>query len=325
MKPEFLALKYIGVPTVEKLKENAKSYGWKCRKYSRWKQVHIEPDDASILHEMGTSLIDEGEVDCAVYARVSEIWLRVQRWRFDKDKLEIDPPKNEAWERMKVGVQVAIEYPHSIVSFLFSRGVKNELNAYSGCMLFLLHHLSDLLQDIGIKPVNEFSDLVQTNSFSKESLDSVLTALVDRLYGEQCVSTSTARQGVDLINQVLMDLGIDTFVFPDNLPYSDVEVDEEPSVIVEYAMLERDKAIDIKTTKGKTIVILNEHHIGIQNMMGISGQNAIEILFAAIGETVNDMPSKEKVLNDFLALFSLHLIQLSSGGVLSTHSHVNQD
>jgi len=318
MRPELIAIKYIGVPTVAELRENAEAYGWKCRKYSGWKKVHIERDDVGVLHRMADSLIDKGEVDCAVYGRISEIWLRIQRWKIDKIDLRIEPPRKAAWERISVGTQVALQHPHSIVSFLHSRGAKKELNAHDGSMLFLLQHFSDLLRNTGMAPAVVLPDCTSPESQAINGLNKAAAALVDQLYKEQCANIDTSVKGLDLINLVLNDLEIADFMPPEHLPYADVDIDGEPNVIVEYSILGKDKLIETKMIKGKTIVVLNKDHVGLQNIREMTGNNAMEILFAAMGATVNDMSAKENVLNDYLALFSLHLIQLSSGGVLSS-------
>jgi len=323
MRAEFIAFKYAGVPTVSELKKDAESFGWKCRKYSNWKQVHVERGDAKRLHQMANALIDKGEVDCEVYGRVSEIWLQIQRWRLDKKGMQVDPPKKTAWVELNTSIKVAAEHPHSIISTLVSKGLSDRYGSHDASVLFLIHQLTELMQKLSICPSEEVMGIINGHSLGKDQINRAVNLVAEQLYCEQCSEICRKGKGLEVLNHVFEGLDINAFHAPESLPYEEVDLEGEPTVIVEYAKLSNDKVVDIRMAKGKTIVVLNKRHLGLSNLLDKSEPEIIQIIFGALGATANDMATRDKDVKDFLALFSLHLIQLSTGGVLFSREVVN--
>ena len=100
LKPELFFLKYKGVPAPWDIIAQSKRFGFKCKKYANWSDIHVSESSRKILKDVGNSLIDLEEFDLAEYGEISKIWERVQRWPKDKESFSIEPDILPEYEKI---------------------------------------------------------------------------------------------------------------------------------------------------------------------------------------------------------------------------------
>src|SRR5687768_8664008 len=125
VRPEFLSLKYRGVRTPWEIAKDPEKFGWQCRKYIKWKQVHEQKSDAKALKDFADKLLDEKILDVTHLGEINVIFEKVQRWRKDRDGFSVEPDFREGFESMSRTLRVANENP-SIV-----RGVLEKSGAWA--------------------------------------------------------------------------------------------------------------------------------------------------------------------------------------------------
>jgi hypothetical protein len=108
---ELLFLKYKGVPAPWEIIEQAKRYGFKCKKYANWKQVHVSENSTALLRHIGDLLIDSEELDVSDFSELMQIWERVQRWAKDKEGFSIEPDVLLEYENIYRLVTVGSDKP----------------------------------------------------------------------------------------------------------------------------------------------------------------------------------------------------------------------
>src|ERR1700733_2622933 len=102
MIPEFLAFRYQGVRRIDEILSKSSDFGWKCRKYIKWRDVHNSKDDARALYAFANGLLDEGRLRTDLYGQISGVWFNVQKWRLDKENMSVEPPLRKEWGKHEV-------------------------------------------------------------------------------------------------------------------------------------------------------------------------------------------------------------------------------
>jgi hypothetical protein len=109
--PELLFLKYKGLPSPWEFISQAKRFGYKCKKYANWSDVHVSENSRQLLKDVGDSLIDSNEFELSNFSELSRIWERVQRWTKDKEDYSIEPDLFPEFEKIVRLIDVGSKKP----------------------------------------------------------------------------------------------------------------------------------------------------------------------------------------------------------------------
>jgi uncharacterized protein YfkK (UPF0435 family) len=112
--PELFFLKYKGIPSPWEIISQAKRFGFKCKKYANWTEVHATSNSKELLKTVGDSLIDTEAFDTLRYSELSQIWERVQRWAKDKDGFSLEPDLLPEYEKIARLVDVGAKNPNVV-------------------------------------------------------------------------------------------------------------------------------------------------------------------------------------------------------------------
>lgn len=144
---ELLFLKYKGIPSPWELSLQAKRYGFKCKKYANWPDVHVAENSRQILKQMGDSLIDSAEVLIGDYGELSRIWERVQRWTKDKETFSLEPDINQEFEKMSRIIDVGSQKPQVVDLIIVENGYDYlSISVDDRWLLFLAICINDFIR-----------------------------------------------------------------------------------------------------------------------------------------------------------------------------------
>ena len=124
---ELFFLKYKGIPSPLEAVAQSKRYGFKCKKYANWSEVHVSDKSRQLLKQVGDSLIDNEEFDLTAYSEFSQIWERVQRWAIDKENFAIEPEKLEEFQKISRLIDVGSKNPNVVDLIIGEFGLNIEL------------------------------------------------------------------------------------------------------------------------------------------------------------------------------------------------------
>jgi len=127
INPEFLFLKYKGMPSPWEIIDQAKRFGFKCKRYAKWKDVHVSSNSPQLLKQVGDSLIDSDELDLSEYGELMKVWERVQRWTKDKEGFSIEPDILPEYEKFARLIDVGSKKPDVIDLMIDECGYEIEL------------------------------------------------------------------------------------------------------------------------------------------------------------------------------------------------------
>jgi hypothetical protein len=119
---ELLCLKYRGILAPWEITQQRKRFGFKCKKYANWKDVHVDLDSKNVLREVGDTLIDEDDFDLAHFGHLCRVWERVQRWTKDKETLSLEPDFCPRYEHLRRIVIQGAREPNIVDAVLTEQG-----------------------------------------------------------------------------------------------------------------------------------------------------------------------------------------------------------
>jgi hypothetical protein len=148
LAPELLLLRYKGILAPWEIIGQAKRFGFKCKKYVNWKEVHATEHSRGILKEVGDSLIDSQDFRLEHFGELSQIWEKVQRWSKDKEKLSVEPDIHPEFENFSRLIDVGSKNGDIIDLIIDEFGFSFEtLDIDARWTLFLAINIHKLLQE----------------------------------------------------------------------------------------------------------------------------------------------------------------------------------
>ena len=310
MLPEFLSYRYEGLKRPDQILLHRENVGWKCRKYTRWRQVHNTPDDGKILWTFANDLLENGKVNLTLYGQINLILLNVQKWRLDKENLSVEPPSNEAWEYVKTLLQVVARSPQVIVQWLLERSIEIPESTVEIQITFYLHLLDVFFSR---QKIDFYSPLSENEVTLQNSAK--LTQTVRKHFGPIYKSV-----GLDfpanlkppaLIERIYEDFGFDAVCIEtrlniDKLPLKAVK----RQVFVDYKTLERTKLFKIHSIHDNVFLELNDRHPFIQEVLKDNkARELFEAFFRSYAISVTEMTGLIDTITTFSSYLENHLAQ----------------
>jgi hypothetical protein len=131
----------------EEFEKKYEFYGYKCKKYASWPDVHATKDSKKILSFVGDSLLDNKTFPLEHFSEISLIWEKIQRWKKDRDNFSIEPDLTDGFEKFKRFINLGSSKPEVVDAFIIDNAFEcNEISLPQRWVLFCSICLRDFLQ-----------------------------------------------------------------------------------------------------------------------------------------------------------------------------------
>ena len=261
MIPEFLPFRFQGVRRVDEVLANPKDFGWKCRKYIKWREVHSSEASAKALYSFAETLIDKGCLLLSLYGEVCSVCLNVQKWRIDKETLSVEPPRRKGWEKRSILFSAARVNPALIATHLADRGLApNEFDGLVMQIIFFASEIDTFLREQNIKSYPTEPLLTRLLHVSSTELAALLHEYFSFAYKEVELIAPKELEALQFLERVLRDLGFEDVTITATLTISSHSVRGISEAPLEMVALHKFTLIEVAITSGITRIRLNKNH-----------------------------------------------------------------
>jgi len=306
----FLSLKYQGVKTPWEMLKDNNQFGWQCRKYLKWKDVFVKPDDREKLKLLADSLIDTGEINVECIPAANRVFERMQRWRKDKVGFSEEPDERQHYSFLRREVGLA-KCNHSQILGLLSRLGLNEdflvrKKDLEEISFFLAAEILNYLHEFN---GSEFATIEIRKISCQELVDLAMSA-VNKLYKIYGLKSISSENPSLCLKQFLSDIGISTEGLPDKLN-SESLIDAIPSkvqsIAIEWKELSKEVFLRTDFRQGVLYLICNSAHPWVK--VHHIDSPVVQDLIISLGDSIYGMLGDKEVLDNFLAAFGLGLLK----------------
>lgn len=231
MRSELLAFKYKDILLSSQFTEkNAINLGWKIRK--RYIRHTENEEEKEALQAFADTAIHQKCIKIEGLSQANEALLQAQKWRYDPDNFEIDPPHESAWDKVQGLLNASQKNPFLVVSYLkdnIDEGINlKSKSLFSVFLKILILHLISKTSGVKIPDVRAISSIENHSEFISRVMNDMpqileLGVLVDATN----IFEAMTFFGFDNIHEIkdfsqcknLIDTEEDSFIF-DLLPMS---------------------------------------------------------------------------------------------------------
>lgn len=264
----FIAFRYKGVSRTDEILKKPQQIGWKCRKYIKWREVHNSRTDAKALYTFADELIEKERLAIDLYSPISGVFLNVQKWRIDKEKMAIDPPARKEWEKREILLKAAQINLSLISARLSEQKLKIEgLSSLGVQILFYASELDGFLRDQNIStyPAQPISKTLL--SVKEAEWGKILVARFEKAYQSVGLPPPKYTEASLFLQQVIDDLGFTSISLDQKLSIPIRTKVQDQDTLVEIVPLEKFKLVEVTSACGITQVRLNKHHPFIKSII----------------------------------------------------------
>ena len=254
--PSFLFLKYKGLMLPEEFEKKYEFYGYKCKKYASWSDVHVTKDSKKILSLVGDSLLDNKTFPFDHFSEISLVWEKIQRWKKDRDSFSIEPDLTDGFEKFQRFMNLGSSKPEVVDAFIIDNAFDcNEISLPQRWVLFCSICLRDFLQTdkrISKKITVEKNEDEDCDKFISNT-SNYLKNIYDFL-GKRLGKLSDNK----IISNFILSLGIS--FDPEVVDRSSAIKALSSNIIVEFFDGPKTEFIKIQELQGNIIIKLNKLH-----------------------------------------------------------------
>ena len=293
--PSFLFLKYKGLMLAEEFEKKYKFYGYKCKKYANWLDVHVSKDSKKILSTVGDSLLDTKTFPLEYLAEISLIWEKIQRWKKDQENFSIEPDLTDGFEKFQRFINLASSKPEVVDAFIVDNAFDcNAIPIPQRWLLFCCICLREFLKtDKRIQKnftveINNDGDYVEYISNTANYLRNICTFLDKRL-GKLTDSK--------VISNFFLSLGIK---YDPEVIKRDATIKALSSnIIIEFFDGPKTEFIKIQESQGNIIIKLNKLHRSNETNNNFKNVFDNKDFWMAIGEALKSHMGSIEEINAF--------------------------
>lgn len=302
--PEFLFLKYKGVPSPWEFIAQSKRFGFKCKKYANWSDVHVSENSRDLLKSVGSTLIDSEELEISEYGELSRIWERVQRWPKDKESFSIEPDILPEYEKISRLIDVGSKKPDVIDLMIDEFGFEStSLNLDDRWLVFLAICIENFFQSSKRYQLLCASENDNNNSkISVEKLIESVTSAIVQLYLQIGFDISS-NESNDSITLFVKDFGlIDAPQVTER--NSTGRIKTLPKVWVENYQGSPSELVKFKYSDGSVIVKLNKTNRIFGSKSTLANFLSEEEFWNLIGNSLHSHINQIDDIQDFFDTFA---------------------
>ena len=301
---EFLFLKYKGVPAPWEIVAQSKRFGFKCKKYANWSDVHVTENSRQLLKLVGDSLLDSEEFDLSGYGEISRIWERVQRWPKDKESFSVEPDILPEYEKISRLIDVGSKKPDVVDLVIDEFGFDSDaLGLDDRWVLFLAITFHSFFHS-----KKRYQFLIEGDDSDKKSKATVNDFIIGageaimKIYLKVGFDIS-ANDSKDVVILFAKELGfIETPVTNERNPSGKIKA--LPKVWIEHYEGTPSEIVKFKYLDGVIIVKLNKAHKIFHSESELSNFLNQEEFWTLIGNSLHSHVSQIDEIQDFFDTFS---------------------
>ena len=307
LTPELFFLKYKGVPTPWEIIAQSKRFGFKCKKYANWTDIHVSESSRRILKDVGNSLIDSGEFDLSEYGEISKIWERVQRWPKDKESFSIEPDILPEYEKIFRITEIGSQKPEVVDLMIDQFGyVSEEINLDDRWLLFLAIAVHNLIsQTKRYQFLIRAEEGVQIATLKMSDFIRSVREIIVQLY---------LKLGFDISDND--DKGVISLFFRElgstDVPLiverrADTKIKQLPKVWVENYDGGQSEIVKFQYIEGNIVVKLNKANKIFKSNSSIANLLAEKDFWTLIGNSLHSHVNQIDEIQDFFDTFAKQL------------------
>jgi hypothetical protein len=302
-----LFLKYKGVPAPWEFTAQSKRFGFKCKKYANWSDVHVSESSRQILKDVGDLLIDSEEFDLSKYGDISKIWERVQRWTKDKENFSIEPDILPEYEKFFRITDIGSKKPEVVDLLIDEFGYESsENNIDDRWLLFLaicIHNLIYPLKRYYLLTGTE--EGLQSSKLPRADFIGAVSQVLVQLYLQIGFDVS-ANDNKDVIKLFVRELCcLDAPSITERSDNSKIK--HLPKVWVENYDGSLSELVKFQYVEGNIIVKLNKAHKAFKSNSSIGNLLVEHEFWTIIGNSLLSHTSQIDEIQDFFDTFAKQL------------------
>jgi hypothetical protein len=307
LTPELLFLKYKGVPSPWEITGQSKNFGFKCKRYSKWPDVHVSENSRQLLTSVGDSLIDSEEFEISEYGEISRIWERVQRWAKDKEGFSIEPDVLPEYEKLLRLLNVGAVKPDVVDLMIDEFGYASEaLSIEDRWLVFLticIHNLFHSSKRYELLLEAQKSHDISVLKF-QDLLITISNAIVE-LYLQIGFDVS-ANEEADVIKLFIKELGCNSV--PIVIERSAAgKLKSLPKVWIEHYEGGLSELVKFQYSDGQVIVKLNKSNKFYKSDSSLSKALIEDDFWNLIGNSLHSHINQIDDIQDFFDTFAKQL------------------
>lgn len=268
MKASFFFIKYKKIQAPFEILKKAVDFGWKCRKYTRWIEVHASPESRQILKSVGDSLVDLNILPKDSYEEISGVFCKVYSWAMNKDDPVYDlmPEVLLEYEKFERAISTGSIKPGIIDTYLINKEITlDKIKEKDRWLFYVSMQINNYFSSTNRFTKNFPHELFLCNQKDFKSNVELSANLIREILGEFCFSIKTLNLSDEkLIYQFLDNLDLDST--PKNIDRSDVKVKNLISrVLVEKISIDKSIFVKFELIEDQLVIKLNTNHAGISS------------------------------------------------------------
>lgn len=307
IEPELLFLKYKGLPSPWEFTAQGKRFGYKCKKYANWSDVHVSENSRQLLKDVGDSLIDSSEFELSNFSELSRIWERVQRWTKDKEDYSIEPDLFPEFEKIVRLVDVGSKKPDVVDLKVDEFGYDLEsLNLDDRWTIFLAICICSFFQSSKrYQFLFEGKEDVEISKLKPEVFIKFVRDLVVGIYLQVGYDIS-ANDDKQVVNLFIKEIG--SHDEPINTERSNAgKVRNLPKVFVEKFEGSHSELVKFQYADGNVIVKLNQKNKIYQSNSSVANLLKEQEFWTLIGNSLLSHANQIDEIQDFFDTFAKQL------------------
>jgi hypothetical protein len=305
--PEFLFLKYKGVPAPWEIIAQSKRLGFKCKKYANWSDVHVSESSRQMLKSTGDALIDSGEFDLSEYGEISKIWERVQRWTKDKDSFSIEPDILQEYEKISRITDIGSKKPEVVDLMINEFGYdSDQINLDDRWLLFLAISVHNFIfQTKRYQFLVQVKEGVVISTLKVPEFIGAVSEVIVQLYLHLGFDLS-ANEDVEVISLFIRELGCCDV--PAIIERSaNAKIKQLPKVWTENYDGGPSELVKFQYLEGNIIVKLNKTNKIFKNNSSIGNLLINQEFWTLIGNSLHSHVNQIDEIQDFFDTFAKQL------------------
>jgi len=302
MKASFFFIKYKKIQAPFEILKKAVDFGWKCRKYTRWNEVHTSSESRQILKIAGDSLVDFNELPIDCYEEVSGIFCKVYSWAINKDDPEYDlmPDVLLEYEKFERAIVNGSLKPGITDAYLSNKEFQvKKIKEKDRWLLYVSLQINNYFSSTNRFTKNFPPELFSCNQKDLKSNVELSANLIREILGEFCFPLKTLSLNDEkLIYQFLDNLDLDST--PKNTDRSDVKVKNVITrVLVEKISIDKSIFVKFELIEDQLVIKLNSNHAAIASKNKLFDVYKKDEYWILIGEALFSNLGKIKEIEKF--------------------------
>lgn len=312
MKASFFFIKYKKIQAPFEIKKKAVDFGWKCRKYTRWNEVHTSSQSRQILKSAGDSLVDLNELPVDSYEELSGIFCKVYSWAVNKDDPEYDlmPEVLLEYEKFERAIVNGSHRPGIIDTYLLNKEIPiDKVKEKDRWLFYVSLQINNYFSSTNRFTKNFPKELFLNNQKDLKGNVELSANLIREILGEFCFSSKILSLNDEkLIYQFLDNLDLDST--PKNTDRSDVRIKNSISrVLVEKISIDKSIFVKFELIEDQLVIKLNTKHAVINSKNKLFDIYKKDEYWILIGEALFSNLGKIKEIEKFYTSLGIKIAE----------------